>query len=177
MEPASDNPRAPTSRLRQWVRTLRNLTALGLLTLSLGVLALWVRSFGRTDYLTRHDPDYHWTVSSWAGRLSYLGGPGMVTNRGNITVYEHSCVTQDDIPPNQRVGSTHGTFVFAFHVYPSGGMYLAAPNWVFALTIGALAFALKPKPRLKFSLADLLVLMTFSAVLLAGVAGLSRLGS
>jgi hypothetical protein len=44
-------------------------------------------------------------------------------------------------------------------------------------TITIFAFALKPQPRLKFSLADLLVLMTFAAVLVAGVAGVSRLTS
>jgi hypothetical protein len=57
------------------------------------------------------------------------------------------------------------------------GWTVYAPLWFVALVFALLAFALKPKPRLKFSLADLLVLMTYSAVLIAGVAGLSRLAS
>jgi hypothetical protein len=101
----------------------------------------------------------------------------MVTNRGKVTTYERSSIYPEDISPQQRVGPTHGTFVFAFQIYPRGGMSLAAPNWFVALVLASLAFALKPKPRLKFSLADLLILMTFSAVMIAGVAGLSRLAS
>jgi hypothetical protein len=48
---------------------------------------------------------------------------------------------------------------------------LCGPHWFVALVLPLLPVALKPNPRLKFSLADLLVLMTFSAVLIAGVAG------
>jgi hypothetical protein len=56
-------------------------------------------------------------------------------------------------------------------------VWVFAPHWFVAIVFAALAFTLRPKPQLKFSLADLLVLMTFSAALIAGVAGLSRLGS
>jgi hypothetical protein len=54
---------------------------------------------------------------------------------------------------------------------------LTVPHWFVALILIMLAIALKPKPRLRFNLSDLLVLMTLSAVLNAGVAGLTRLAS
>jgi hypothetical protein len=74
MEPASDNPPAPTSRLRRLVRSLRNLTALGLLTLSLGVFALWVRSYAWADQLyvvPIYGPRYLCGLDSWAGGFAF----------------------------------------------------------------------------------------------------------
>jgi hypothetical protein len=187
MNPASDNRPAPTSRIGRLVRTLRNLTALGLLTLSVGVLALWVRSYEWCDGIQINSGRTTFSVASLSGR-SYFGRRSnsgqMLRTRGRyprrFLIHSRRSETMVDSlrksdakfsqrrAPNAYGFGSHRTTRYS---------ELFAPHWFVALVFALLAFALKPKPRLKFSLADLLVVMTFSAVLIAGVAGLTRLAS
>jgi hypothetical protein len=57
----------------------------------------------------------------------------------------------------------------------TNGASFTAPHWFFALTVGLVAVALKPKPRYRFSLLDFLALTTFVASLAGLVAWLVRL--
>jgi hypothetical protein len=161
------------------VRTLRNLPALGLITLSLGVLALWARSRDRYDAVDFRTSN-SWRFESVNGRtyLTCLPGPEHFPNpyfdRVRVSTDSAALLLSEF---RARLANFGGDFSelpspwgWSFRD-DSRGWTIYVPHWLVAL-----AFALKPKPRLKFSLADLLVLMTFSAVLIAGVAGLSRLG-
>jgi hypothetical protein len=176
MEPASDNPPAPTSRLGQLVRTLRNLTALGFLTLSVGVLALWARSYVMRDSVYGNWARAHWSFSSRCGRLNLVGGrPGgqnayyLLRSRSEPAGKWRDKFRESGFPPKEFGGFGYYELLNAVWVF--------IPLWFVALVFAALALALKPKPRLRFSLSDLLVLMTFSAVLIAGAAGLTRFAS
>jgi hypothetical protein len=51
------------------------------------------------------------------------------------------------------------------------------PHWFLVVVTGALAVLLKPKPRLKFSLRELLTLTTVAAIVLGGVIALARIGN
>jgi hypothetical protein len=167
MESASDIGPAPPSRLERLVRSLRNLTALGLLTLSFGVLALWVRSNWKKD-----------VVWGWFGVPGYLQ---VDSNGGTLRLL----INQEQqkwtwkYKSQKREGDQRKWFLIAQNHQGGLGreLDLKMPYFLIALALVIPALALKPKPRLKFSLADLLVLMTFSAVLIAGVAGLTRLAS
>ena len=50
------------------------------------------------------------------------------------------------------------------------------PHWFVVIVAGALGVALKPKPRLRFSIADLLVAMTLVAVVVATLAAIPKGG-
>ena len=51
---------------------------------------------------------------------------------------------------------------------------LIVPHWFLVIVSGCLAVVLKPKPRLRFSLRDLLVAMTMVAVVVAALAALPK---
>jgi hypothetical protein len=161
------------------VRTLRNLTALGLLALGVLIFGLGVRSFFIVDVI---DVKKRGTlaVDSINGQLTlthlrsfshreWLEGPRIRhgSEATDVVLDKMRAAGHADLPSPWGWGFHNIRLIW--NVY--------APHWFVALVFAALAFALKPKPRLKFSLADLMVLMTFAAVLLAGVAGLSRLAS
>jgi len=183
MDTASDNRPAPTSRLRRLVRTLRNLAALGLLTLSFGVLALWVRSQVRLDSLIGTGWEKSLTLSSFNGQCYFIlaeaftygfedpSSVSLVSRSSEEVLKIERWITGQG---GQSPLSSPGSYGLGFRRHP---LRIYVPHWFVALVVALLAFALKPKPRLKFSLADLLVLMTFSAMLIAGVAGMSRLAS
>ena len=79
----------------------------------------------------------------------------------------------------QIQNSIHDLGYFGFHAkkYIPDVWVVKAPHWFLVLVTGALAVLLKPKPRLKFSLLELLTLTTVGAVVLGGVVALARLGS
>jgi hypothetical protein len=173
MEAASDEP----SSVWRLVRTLRNFTALALLTLCLGVLALWVRSVESFDAVSYFGPSRGCQLSSMAGCVSFVCAE---TLAGGAT---HCLRLATDSTPglleiarqvNGAELESPGPIGFYFHSR-SAGVTIHAAHWLIALVFAALAFALKPKPRLRFRLSDLLVLKTFAAVLVAGVASLTRL--
>jgi hypothetical protein len=149
------------------VHTLRNLAALALLTPSFGVLALWVRSYSCLEILETRINLHAVQISSVKGCIAFA----LIDQRVAIGMSYLNVVAGN--AADWRLGG-----VLGFAYYEDGLVTaLIPPHWFVALFLAALAFALKPKPRLKFSLADLLILMTFSAVLIAGVAGLTRLAS
>lgn len=152
------------------VRTLRNLAALGLLTLSFGVLTLWVRSVNRSDQL-RFNGGSGMNVISVLGMFNFWYGlrsqsPDLTLTFSSSSIKE---VEARLVRVTERPKIGYRSMGSAWVIF--------APHWFVALVFAAIAFALKSKPRLRFSLADLLVLMTFSTVLIAGVAGLTRLAS
>lgn len=156
---------------------LRNLTALGLLTLSLGTPALWMRSYFTHDIVFRDDNSKtrQWSFESIAGRLGYLSGWSADCVAGPL---QHVSVEVQYWRPEFYDSTVRPIQKFGFGYYRDPTViWVYWPHWFVVLCSAALAFALKPKPRLRFSLADLLVLMTLSAVMIAGVAGLTRLAS
>jgi hypothetical protein len=68
---------------------------------------------------------------------------------------------------------------FAGFGYRPGGTWTAtvfvAPHWFFAVVAGALAVGFKQKPRWRFSLSYLFVLMTVAVLFVAGIAAAVRL--
>jgi hypothetical protein len=162
MEAASDH---------RWrvVCTLRNVTALALLTLCLGVLALWARSYGRSDVLDNRNK----RLVSALGIIS-IAYDRPFNPRSGGKLWVQSTPTDNTVDRSQDFISR--LYFFRLSRFPRVTK-VAPPHWFIALVVVALAFALKPKPRLRFSLSDLLVLMTFAAVLVAGVAALTRLAA
>jgi hypothetical protein len=162
MEAASD---------KRWrlVRTLRNATALALLAISIGILALWGRSMTQSDRIRLNGGEVH--VYSALGVLNFWYSPQGKSD--NVKVSFSSLSIEEALPQiilvperlkigNRIMGSLVGVF---------------APHWFVALVVAALALSFKPKPRLRFRISDILLLMTFAAVLIAGVAALGRLAA
>jgi hypothetical protein len=151
------------------IRAVRNLAALACLTVSWGMTALWVRSYWRIDEL---QVTGRVAFSSLYGVSSAFGVlPPAQMNDGRTGL--------SSAPTVQARRSyvdllTHWSF--RYHEV-EGVSQLQLPHWFVALVCSLFAFALKPTPRLRFSLADFLILMTMSALLLAGAAGLPRLAA
>jgi hypothetical protein len=146
---------------------------LGLLTLSVGVLALWVRSLFFVDVVEVRSVLQAISVNGRLIVTYYPAGQSdeeyfiRLTAERAAPALNNARTKGSDMPTAWGWGwDSNNVITITF-----------APHWFVALVFAALAFALKPKPRLRFSLSDLLVLTTFAAVLVAGVAGLSRLAS
>jgi hypothetical protein len=153
---------------------------LGLLTLSLGVVALWVSSYSGLGLVNGKLPAKQGFVfQSWKGQLR-----SMWYSVSNRIPESRWALSYSPAPEWERMlkviyaRQPPESSILGFRARVSFDEWrVAAPYWFLFLVFATLAFALKPKPRLKISLADLLLLMTFFAVLIAGVAGLSRLAS
>jgi hypothetical protein len=150
------------------VRTLRNVTASALLSLGVGVLALWARSTSRSDQL-RFNGGGGMNVISVLGVFNFWYGLRSPSPDWTMTFSSDSIkdVEARFVRITERPKIGYRTIGSAWVLF--------APHWFVAIVFAALAFVLKPKPRLRFSLSDLLILMTFAAVLVAGVASLSGL--
>jgi hypothetical protein len=157
---------------------------MGLLTLSFGVLALWVRSCWWSDnVIGPPSGPVRYGMASGNGWLTYRFRNGKLTPqsfpkwtwRSTSAAAMEKVYKQMEDSIKGTPGATFARPTFAFGWKDDWGFQF--PHWIPIAITTIFAIALKPKPRLKFSLADLLVLMTFPAVLIAGVAGLSRLAS
>jgi hypothetical protein len=68
------------------------------------------------------------------------------------------------------------TYYWGFSWFHNPGVLIhgSIPNWFLILVTGLAAAAVKPKPRLKFTMLDLIVGMTLGAVGLAGLVAFVR---
>lgn len=184
MEPVRDNRTAwQLALLVRFARTLRNLSALVMLALSIAVLALGMRSYSRYDALRiqPHDAPARpsWSLESFFGHV-HLTKAHFLRKLPPHRVWEQQwpLPTFSSHSADVALYSVHSTvrsFRFGFGSQSLGNNFsVAIPHGFAAVVTAALAFAIKPKPRLRFSLSDLLLLITASAALLAGVAGLDR---
>ena len=73
------------------------------------------------------------------------------------------------------VANEHGTLGFFYLNSPAFGTFFV-PHWFLVLLTASQALLLKPKPRLKFSLRELVVLTTVAAIMCGGVAVLASAG-
>ena len=104
-------------------------------------------------------------IVSWQGRVrmnSYAIGPNL---RNDPPELDGGFVPH----PHPKTRAHPSPSFLGFHLRIGRSWKSAAPHWFFTLLAGSIAFILKPKPRLRFSLKSLLFAMTLLAVMLGAV--------
>jgi len=177
-------PNAPST----WRRKLRIGMALVCLALCFASIAIWLESYQTQGVVTAPLSNARDTRAvSQQGRVHLISvdveGFGLDPSRGfiwpgggfNFVMGEREVVF---IPIGDILGGGQAPALLptdlGFGVGTGPISRVSAPHWFFALVFGTLALLLKPKPRLRFGLSELLVVVTLAAAALGGVEALSR---
>jgi hypothetical protein len=171
------NYEQPTKRrwLSNSLRLLRIAAFAGCVVTSVAFGALWARSYYWNDTIVRNHSQGYWHFRSWKGRIEYIVTVGTEKWPSWLALKSHS--TKDW----QGLISAHGgltgpeAFGFGWGETRSGNTRGIAPHWFFVLVAGALALAFKPKPRRRFSLGEVLGVMTVAAIAIAAITSLLRI--
>ena len=163
---------------RHWLqfglRSVRKFSSLVCLTACMGIAALWVRSYFWTDQLCRSHGGTYLGLISWEGTITLGDRP----NPPPAIEYLQLVCTPADEWQDAMAGRTneHPELLgFGYERFKLGGGGAAfAPHWFFVAVAGGLAAALKPRPRRRFGMRDLLVVMTLVATLVCAVMLLPR---
>jgi len=148
---------------------LRIATASICLTLCFGSVALWVQSYY-----------FYWTLQV---SLSNSLGFCLSSDTGSVgceifDARDLSFWRGFNVQENSDEGtlSTLLESLWGFDFYQQGyDVYFSVPYLLLALITSGLAMLLKPKPRLKFSIRELLMFSTIAAIMFGGVGAVSRL--
>ena len=162
---------------RHPLRTLRTAASAACLVACMAFLALWGRSFFWNDTIYQHRATGYSHLRSWKGQNEFIFLPW-----SNPTHTLSSGLSSDPTDEWQSVVDKAGglgikgrePFGFGWGGMRPDETRAVAPHWFFVLVTGASSLALKPKPRLRFSLQDLLILTTLAAVVLGAVCSLHR---
>jgi len=161
METTTQTPIRPTMRHR-----LRIAAACFCLVLCIGFVALWVQIYSTYGQLFKTG---RFSVCNQEGSLCLVWKTEAAKKTGPRLVDKAV-----KLKHKQKKRTTSNVVGFA----PADRYCF--PHWLIwspVLLTGGLAVLLKPKPRLKFSLRELLLLTTITAVVLGAVAALGRAGS
>lgn len=152
---------------------LRIATASLCLVLCLGFLALWVVSHQLECFLTGRFPGIQgFSVTSYECRLSIcvMADNGMSARAKwglRIDRPNDLSVFMQGAPRAKRRA-------FGYSDTALAGLWTVwLPHWLRGLITGGLALLIKPKPRFKFSLCELIILTTVAAIVLGAVAALA----
>jgi hypothetical protein len=163
------------------VRAIRGVVSIACLLACIGFAALWVRSHYWHDSLDWWRPDRYVGVRSWAGHVTHMsfqreplspmpGSPlGLTGARTDENSHAILTAAQGMIFEDRTLVLGFGYWQTAVESY-----MLTVPHWFLVAVSGALAVALKPKPRWRFSVRDLLFATTMIAVIVAALASLPR---
>jgi len=160
----------------RWPSKLRVVTSFFCLAACITFMALLVHSIYWNDTIFRHHETGYWHLRSWKGQVDFHSIPFTEKNTPSFGVV---CT------PTERWQALLGRYggrqpqrpkLFAFKWGENGAesIRVVAPDWFFAIGFGALAFAFRPKPRLKMSLRELLIITTFTVVMLGALESLHR---
>ena len=167
----SDVPKASQRRQR-----VRMVVSYLFFALCIFFLTLWAHSYKLRGLCTFGTPDF--------------GFCAIVNERGRMScIYLANCDNleypfQWSFDPYRKIGRTflsdqgflRSSGLLGFNVGRKGeNWFCRIPHGAFVLIAALLAFLLKPKPRLKFSVIGLFLLTTSVAVAFGGVEALARL--
>lgn len=160
------------------LRILRSAVWISCLIACVGFVAIWVRSYSWHDSLTRLDAGQYRDLVSWNGRIIVrsLRYPREIPGEQfrPLTMFSSPAHEWEDGHRHlQRIGSSKPSNT-RFWEFRWSSSRASAPIWFFVLVAAGLAFLLKPTPRLKFTMLDLVVGLTLGAVALAGLAAFMR---
>jgi hypothetical protein len=158
-------------------RNLRNLGSSICLLACFAFVALWVRSYFRYDAISGPLPgDCSAFANSWHGRFLYRQ-----RNTPEFPSFHWYSAPAAEYGERRRQEDADGrhtrtkTFLgFSAIAMSSGGWQASFPYWFTIILAGMLAAVLKPKPRWRFSLRGLFVILTLAAAGAAAIAAFAR---
>jgi hypothetical protein len=162
------------------VRAIRGVVSIACLLACIGFAALWVRSHYERDDMYWRGSGQYVALMSWNGQVAYA-----VRIYPPVT-YAPPTLRSTTRPAELRVSSHIDRFLWNAEERSILGFgmsrttpdidasRLTVPHWFLVIVSGALAVLLKPKPRLQFSVRDLLVVMAMVAVAVAALAALPK---
>jgi hypothetical protein len=166
---------------RRWLspHALRSVASVGCFTLCVSFCVLWARSYAWSDDLVYGTPKSVMEVLSFDGSLYLVVGRG--DSLTGPRLYSRSAADARSIivTLNNHGYKLPKPILLGFGwggVFPQQSGILI-PHWSLVALVAIGAFALKPKPRYRFSMLDFLALTTSVALLAALVAWLVRLRS
>ncbi|MCA9229452.1 MAG: hypothetical protein KDA57_02275 [Planctomycetales bacterium] len=166
------------ARVWRWLRIVISQFAL-VLCVSFGVL--WAGSYSHQGVLnSRIKKTYGFYMSSWegiirSGCIDIIKEPfGSQFTRSTI-LRLHFKKPVNPIKTKMKGQFSHLPNMFGFHVtHLNNGWAMSVPHWFLVLLTGATAITFKPKPRLKFSLREIMLLTTITAGVVGAVTILFR---
>ena len=157
------------------MRTIQNVIAMIFLVLSVSILALWIQS--HIAYGVMQGPvlrSLGFYSSSWKGQLRF-GWLPLTPNKPEI-IWDRRFLSKKEVEQVQPVPADAG--ILGFHADSRPPVRsIAAPHWFLVAVTGAIAILLKPKPRMKFTVKDLLQLTVVVAIVFCVVAIFLRMPS
>jgi len=189
-------PDSPTNDVSQsdkpstWHRKLRIGLALICLALCFASVAFWFESYQtRGSVWGSLNSSHKFRVNSQRGLVTLIAADTDIKitmhNMNSISnlmqlrpppCFRKRTIVFKPINTNRSNGqiSTRVPTFLGFGVGTGIITRVSAPHWFFALVFGTLALLLKPKPRLRIGLRELLVVVTLAAAALGGVEALAR---
>ena len=149
---------------RPMIRTLRTVGFAFCLLLCIGFVILWGRSYSLYDVLNAKPAGCGIFANSWRGQLEMSSGHSITQwSWSTLTAEEHRAMIVS-FQKSPFIAAARGLPVerrprgFSAHAIP-GGRMVTAPHWFPVLITGILAVVLKVKPRWRFSLREMFVLV------------------
>ena len=156
------------SQPRVWLKRLRVGMSLLCLVLAVAFAGLWAHSYSSCGAIRKQSDEHSFILTSWRGGIQ------AVVNRGKSV--PPSVGWRTGFVPSMELDERFLrpiAFRFRFQV-KADSFRAAAPHWLFVIVFGILAVILKPKPRLRFSLRELLVAVAVAAIALGSVEAVVR---
>jgi hypothetical protein len=155
-------------------RYLRIAAAWFCFALCVAFLVLWVRSYFYVDWLwTFTENETGYSVSSWSGGIWCSKGRPLLDvplDSRRLQWVSHSSAKVQEL----RGKHNHAINLATFRVYSGAeNAIVQVPHWFLILILGVAAL-IKPKPRLNFSVAELLTAFVVFSVLFAVAVAFSR---
>ena len=160
----------------RWPRKLRTFASFFCLTACITFVTLLVHSIYWNDTIYRHHETGYWHLRSWKGQVEFhsveftekhapsFGVVCTPTGRWQAKLDEYG----GGPPPGPEL------FGFGWGGIGPDTIRAVVPDWFLAIGFGALSLAFRPKPRLKISLRELLIITTFTVLMLGALESLHR---
>lgn len=159
----------PPGDKRRWVaisfRLIRTVVFAVCVVACVAFAALWARSHYWNDTIYRHQSELYWHLRSWKGSLQYYSRTWDGSRDPFIGLNSNPTEEYQSMLSRHGSRGITGPELWGFGWGERAERTrVVAPHWFVALMAIAIAFAVKPKPRWRFSVGELLAIMTATAV-------------
>lgn len=159
---------------------LRNVMSCFCFTLCVVSMVFWIHSYNSYAFISGCPTNTQFdSIISWNGRVrlnSFGVAERLKRNPGLLPKIKGGFIPTDKwrLLASRRGRKSPPDFL-GFHIDIGKSWKLSIPHWFFAAVTGAVATALRPSPRLRFSIRSLLLAVTLVAVVLGAITIAARI--